>query len=93
MAAGVLNEEERFCSPFDVYSTDESEVDLAQIPHNHVDDLVVVNVELVSLPGTVFHLNLMNSVAKNLSILLSLDPEGPGIRFNEWMTQYLLLCV
>ena len=79
MAATILDEEERVCPSFDVYSTDESEVYLAQIPHNHVDDPVVVNVGLVRKPGVADHLDVVNGVAKNLFVLLPLDPGRPGV--------------
>merc|ERR1719264_1753037 len=76
---GILNEEERVCSFFDADPTNQSEVDLAQVLDNHVDDPVVVNVCLPCIPRFAIHLDVMNGVAQNLLLLLPLDPRRPGV--------------
>merc|ERR1719264_465368 len=76
---GILYEEERVCSSFDADPTNQSEVDLAQILDNHVDDPVDVNVCLRCRPRVAIHLDVMNCVAQNLLLLLPLDPGGPGV--------------
>merc|ERR1719151_11330 len=60
-------------------AVDQSEVDLAQVLDNHVDDPVVVNVGLRCPPRVAIHLDVMNCVAQNLLLLLPLDPGRPGI--------------